>query len=380
MENTNEIQEESPKRKKILLPVVGILVLLVAIFFVTKKIIYALHNEDTENSQIECNIVPISPRVSGYVQQIYVRDNQFVHKGDTLVRLDDRDLKLKLEQAEINLKNADANVTVVRSNVSTADASATATSSSITTAQANVETAKANIEAAKVRVWNATENFKRYDLLFKQTSATQQQYDAAVTEKESAEKQLQITQKQLGVAEAQLKVAEQQSMASRTQAKGAGTQVGLAEVGIQQRQADIDFAKLQLSYAYILAPADGYVSKKNVQPGQLVNAGQTLMNIVDESELWVTANFKETQIEHMKVGQDVEIQVDAYPDHSFKGKIESIQAATGSKFSLLPPDNSTGNFVKVVQRVPVRITIEDDKNDPYALRAGMNVVVAVKVK
>ena len=181
-------------------------------------------------------------------------------------------------------------------------------------------------------------------------------------------------------AQEQLKAAQQQSSASRTQANGAGTQVNLAEVGIQQRNAEIDFAQLQLSYAYLIAPCDGFVSKKNVQVGQLVNPGQTLMSVVDDSQLWITANFKETQIENMKVGQDVEVKVDAYDGKTFKGKIESIQAATGSKFSLLPADNATGNFVKVVQRVPVRIALLDDKNDKYDLRAGMNVNVAVKVK
>jgi membrane fusion protein (multidrug efflux system) len=372
--------EEKKSKRKIILPIVALIVAGAALFFIVKKITYARHNEDTENSQIESNIIPVAPRVTGYVSEVYVEENQHVRKGDTLVKLDDRDLKIKLEQAEINLKNAGANVSVMRSNATSAEASATATSSSISTAQAIIETAQANLEAAKVRVWNATENFKRYEQLFNKTSATQQQFDAALAEKQSAERQLDVLQKQVQAAQAQMKAAQQQSAASRTQAQGVGTQINMAEVGIQQRQSEIDFAKLQLSYAYLLAPADGFVSKKNVQPGQLVNAGQTLMSVVEDGQLWITANFKETQIENMKVGQDVEVKVDAYPGHSFKGKIQSIQAATGSKFSLLPADNSTGNFVKVVQRVPVRITLLDDKNDQYDLRAGMNVTVAVKVK
>ncbi len=375
MENT-----ENKSKKKKIVPIVGAIVLLIAVFFVFKKINYAIHNEDTENSQIECNIIPVSARISGYIDEVYVKENQRVHKGDTLLKLDDRDLKIKLQQAEINLINAGANVNVAKSNRYSADASASASSSTIATSEANIETAQANIEAAKVRVWNATENFKRYEQLFRQTSATQQQYDAASAEKQSAERQLQITEKQLAVAQAQLKTTQRLASASSTQASGVGTQVSLAEVGIQQRQADIDFAKLQLSYAYILAPADGFIAKKGIQSGQLVNAGQILMSLVDDSELWITANFKETQIERMKVGQDVEVKVDAYPGIKVKGKIESLQAATGSKFSLMPADNSTGNFVKVVQRVPVRIRLIDDKSDKYDLRAGMNVTVAVKIK
>lgn len=375
-----ETTQEKKSSKKLLMPVIGIIILGCAAFFAYKKISYALHNEDTENSQLECNIIPIAPRIQGYVDVIYVNENQRVKKGDTILKLDDRDLKIRLQQAIINAKSAGANVNVVKSNVTSADASASAVSTSIITAQAGIETARANVEAAKVRVWNATENFKRYEKLFNQTSATQAQYDAALAEKEAAEKQVAVLEKQVQAAEAQLKVAQQQAAASRTQASGVGTQVNLAEVGIQQQQANVDFAQLQLSYAYVIAPSDGFISKKNVQVGQLVNPGQILMSIVDDSHLWITANFKETQIENMKIGQDVEVKVDAYPDKTFKGKIESLQAATGSKFSLLPADNATGNFVKVVQRVPVRIALLDDKNDHFDLRAGMNVNVAVKVK
>ncbi|MFN8283798.1 MAG: HlyD family secretion protein [Chitinophagales bacterium] len=380
MENTTTMNEEKKSPKKFIGPIIGVIILACAAFFAYKKISYAQHNEDTENSQIECNIVPVAARISGYVDKIYVEENQQIHKGDTILKLDDRDLKIKLQQAIINAQSAGANVNVIRSNATSADASASAVSTSIATAQAGIETAKANVEAAKVRVWNATENFKRYEQLFNQTSATQAQYDAALAEKQSAEKQVAVLEKQVIVAQAQLKAAQQQASASRTQASGVGTQINLAEVGIQQQQANVDFAKLQLSYAYLIAPCDGYISKKNVQVGQLINPGQTLMSIVDENTLWVTANFKETQIENMKVGQDVEIKVDAYPKHTFKGKIESVQAATGSKFSLLPADNATGNFVKVVQRIPVRIALFDDKNDNFYLRAGMNVTVAVKVK
>ncbi|MEZ5024990.1 MAG: HlyD family secretion protein [Chitinophagales bacterium] len=379
MEN-NTIQQEKKSPKKIIAPIVGVLLLCGAILFAYKKISYSLHNEDTDNSVIESNIVPIATRIQGYVDVIYVKNNQFVKKGDTILKLDDRDLKIRLQQAILNTKSAASNVNVMESNVTTANASANAVSTSVSTAQANIATAQANVEAAKVRVWNATENFKRYEQLYQQTSATKAQYDAALTEKQSAEKQVEVLEKQVKVAQAQLKAAQQQATASHTQANGISTQVNLAEVNIQQQQANVEFAKLQLSYAYILAPCDGYVTKKNVQIGQLLNPGQIVLNIVDDSQLWITANFKETQIEDMKVGQPVEVKVDAYPDKKFEGKIESIQAATGSQFSLLPADNATGNFVKVVQRIPVRIALIDDKNDAYQLRAGMNVNVAVKVK
>lgn len=380
MENTTNTTATNATKKKNFMPIIGAILLIIALVFGYKKITYMMHYEDTDNSQIECDIIPIAPRVSGYIDKIYIQENQRVHKGDTLLVLDDRDLKIKVEQAIIAAKSAGANINVVKSNVSTADASATAASTSIITAQANIETAKANVESAKVRVWNTTEIFKRYEQLYNQTSATQAQYDAALAEKQAAEKQVAALEKQVAVAEAQLKTVKEQSAASHTQAHGVGTQVNLAEVGEQQSMSNVDFAKLQLSYAYIIAPSDGYVSKKSVQPGQLVNPGQILLSIVNDRLLWVSANFKETQIEKMKTGQGVEITVDAYPDYKFKGKVESFQAATGSKFSLLPADNATGNFVKVVQRIPVRITILNDPNNQPELRAGMSVKVAVKVK
>lgn len=382
---SNELQQidtnnkESKSKKNVLL-LVGLLLLIGAGFFTYKKITYSLNNEDTDNSQLQANIVPIAPRISGYVTEIYIKDNQAVKAGDTLAKLDDRDLKIKVQQAEINLENAIANVSVVKSNVNTANATANATSISINTAEANIATAQANVEAAKVKAWNANENFQRYQQLYNQTSATKQQYDQAFTEKNAADKQVEIAQKQVEVAKAQLNAAKQQTNASATQANSVATQVNVAEINIKQRQNDLEFAKLQLSYAYIIAPYDGYISKKNIQIGQLVNPGQTICSIVDESTLWVTANFKETQIAKMKVGQEVEVKIDAYPKEKIVGKVESIQAATGSMFSLLPADNATGNFVKVVQRIPVKIVIDKDQNKNVTLRAGMNVVVAVKVK
>lgn len=372
--------EQTPKKKQPLLIVVMAVMLIAGIVFGYKKISYSMQNEDTENSQLQTNIVPVSPRIGGYVAAVYVADNQQVKKGDTLVVLDDRDLEIKVEQAMINLENAKANVAVVKSNVNTADAGATATATSIATAAANVATAKASVDAAKVRVWQTAEDFKRYEKLFAQTSATQQQYDAAKAQKEAAEQQLKVAEKQVEVAQAQLATAKQQSVASSTQASGVSTQVQVAELLIKQRQAELDMAQLQLSYAYILAPFDGYISKKNVQVGQLLSPGQTICSVVDETTLWVVANFKETQIADMHTGQKVEVKVDAYPKEKFEGKVESIQAATGSTFSLLPADNATGNFVKVVQRIPVKIVLEKTKFDNAQLRAGMNVTVAVKVK
>lgn len=359
-----ESSKETTKNRKPIFVGIALLVVSTGVYFAYQKITYSLHNEDTENSQIECNIYPVAPRMGGYIERVSVADNQLVNKGDTLVVLDFRDLKLKVQQAEINLVNAQANLEVIKNNVATASASSGAS-------LANISAAQANLELADVRIWRATQEFDRINALVKLKSATQQQLDNVKAEKESAEKQA-------IAAKMQLSSAKEQAGASQSNVNGAGKQVKVAEVSVLQRQSELDFAKLQLSYAYVTAPCTGYISKKNIQVGQLVSAGSPLFSIVDDSKLWITANFKETQVKDIKAGQMVSIKVDAFPDKLFEGKVESIQAATGSKFSLIPADNATGNFVKVVQRIPVRIALNDDKNDEFPLRAGMNVQVAVK--
>jgi len=355
-----------PKKKNKALPfILGGLVIVIAIVGFN-KISYRMANEETENSQLQCHIVPITPRIGGFVVQLNVKENQKVKKGDTLVKIDQRDLKIKVQQAEIALANAEANLDVLKNNVQTANSTASASN-------ANISTVQANYDAAKIRVKKTTQDFERYKKLLEEKSATQQQFDNYQAEKETADKQL-------IAAQTQLEGAKEQSAASNSQAGGSGKQIKLAELNIDQKKSELEMAKLQLSYASILAPNDGYVSKKNVEEGQLVNAGQSLFSLIDDSSFWITANFKETQIEKMKVGQPVVVTVDAYPGKTFEGTIESIQAATGSQFSLLPADNASGNFVKVVQRIPLRIAMNNKNNEDCTLRAGMNVEVAVRIK
>lgn len=360
MENTEETKKKFNPTPYIL-GVIGI----VMIIFITKKVIYAMHNEDTDNSQIQCNINPIVPKVGGFVEEIRIADNLFVHKGDTLVRIDDRDLKLQVKKAEVALANAEANVELARSSEST-------TNANVNVANKDISPAQSAIDAAQIRLWQAQQDYDRFKRLLDLGSGTQQQFDNAKAAKDVAEKQLEQTQKSVAAYQARL-------AASSSNVAVSVNNIKLAETQVEQRKEELDIAKLNLSYATIVAPCDGYVSKKNVQPGQLVAVGQNLFAIVDESEMWVIANFKETQIEKMKVGQKVKIEVDAYPDKEFEGTIQSLQAATGSMFALLPPDNATGNFVKVVQRVPVKIVIDKNQNKDFPLRAGMNVKAIVKL-
>lgn len=345
-----EPTEEKKKKKKAPL-IILILVIVSAVAFGVNKYMYSLHHEDTDDAQLDSDISPVLSRVSGYVNEIRFEENQHVNKGDTLVRLDDRDLQIKVNQAQAALDNALANVSVAKANSGTS--------------QANVATASSNVEAAKIRVWKATQDFERYEKLLSDKAVTQQQFEAVKAEKLSADAQLES-------------IIKQQSAASM-QGQSAAQQVTVAESIIAQHQADLDFAKLQLSYTTIIAPASGIASRKNIQPGQYVNAGTPMFSVVAENGVYVVANFKETQLEKMKTGLPVDIKVDAFPGEKIEGTVYSFSAATGAKFSLLPPDNATGNYVKVIQRVPVRIKLTGSKEVLAMLRPGMSVKVSVRL-
>lgn len=339
-------------RKKLIFPIILALVLVGALAFTAKEYFYYQSHEVTDNAQVDADISPVVARVGGYVKEIRFKDNQFVKAGDTLVILDDRDYQVRLQQAQAALTSAKQSVDVSEYQVSEA--------------KTNIATAQANVEAAKVRVWKANEDFKRYENLYNDHAITKAQYDDAKAEKDAAEAALAVAQTQVPVQSKRVSTNERQ--------------VGATASNLASRQADIDFAKLQLSYTVITAPADGIVSKRNIQLGQLVQPGQTLFAIVNDKGIYVTANFKETQLEHLRVGEKVDIIADAYSDKTIQGSVESFAGATGAKFSLLPPDNATGNFVKVVQRVPVRIKLEGDTSFTSLLRPGMSVQVIVHTK
>jgi membrane fusion protein, multidrug efflux system len=361
-EQTTVVKTEKKKKSKGFL-IVLILLLVFGGWFGLTKYNHSLHHAETDDAQLEANIAPIVPRVSGYVKAVRVKDNQLVKKGDTLVILDDRDLRMKVSSAEAALATA-------QSTLGVAEATTTAATTNIATTRASIGTIEAQIKTADVALWRANQDFQRYENLYKDHSITKQQYEQALAAKQTAERQLDVLREQRNQAAQQTKAVASQSAAT-------GKQVNVANATIQQRKVEVEDAKLNLSYAVITAPEDGIISKVNVQEGQLVQTGQSLFNVVLSDELWVVANFKETQIGKMKPGQKVTVHVDAFSDHDFEATLSSFSPATGAKFALLPPDNASGNFVKVVQRVPVKI--EFSKNDPMAkqLRAGMNVSVDV---
>ena len=363
MEKSTKETQAAKKKNPIFIIILAILVVGGG-WFGLSKYRHSLHHEETDDAQVGADISPVIPRISGYVAEIKVDDNQWVKKGDTLLILDNRDFIIKLEQAEAALATSE-------SNLESARATTNASRANIATSAASIGTIDAQIEAAKVTLWRATQDHDRYANLVKDHSITQQQYEQALAAKQTAEKQV-------AILEEQKKQASQQTQAVAAQSNATAQQISIAGTTIRQRQAEVEAARLNLSYTVVTAQEDGLVSKINVQPGQFVQAGQALFSVVHSDKVWVIANFKETQLNKMTEGQKVVIHVDAFPRHSFDAKVASFSPATGSTFALLPPDNASGNFVKVVQRLPVRIEFSNETDSLLKkLRPGMNVGVDV---
>ncbi|QXV65811.1 HlyD family secretion protein [Mucilaginibacter achroorhodeus] len=345
-------ETETKKKPNKVIPIILGIILIGGVIFGIKEYIYFSKHVDTDDAQIDGDISPVVARVGGYVDSIFFEENTHVKKDQLLVKIDDRDYKVKVEQAIAAQQGASAGINVGQSQIySTA---------------ANSASAKAEAESAKARLEKVRKDYARYANLVQDGSVTRQQFDQAKAD-------LQVAQANYQAALDQYKAAQQQVGTTRSQLKVTNT-------GVTARQAEVDFAKLQLSYTNIKSPASGLAAKKNVQVGQLVQAGQTLFSVVNDNSLYITANFKETQLEHIRNGQKVDVKVDAYPDLKIDGQVYNFSPATGAKFSLLPPDNATGNFVKVVQRIPVKIKLSGSKEDIAKLRPGMSVDVSVIIK
>ena len=291
----------------------------------------------------------MNARVGGFIKEIRFNEYQPVHKGDTLVVIEDSEYRLQLAQAEANLQRELAGGDV--------------TSSTIGVTRQNMSVSDAGVDEASVRLENARIDDQRYAQLLKSDAVTQQQYDKVHT----------------AYLEAQARY--EQAVRSRGTLAKTETEQGHRltqnQAAVKVARAQIQLAKLNLSYTVIIATADGVVGKKDIHVGQLVQPGQTMASIVDNSELWVVANYRETQLPNIHVGSKVNITVDAVPGVAFKGTVERISDATGSAYSMIPQDNATGNFVKVEQRIPVRIHLDADKKAQSKLRAGMNVVCVI---
>jgi membrane fusion protein (multidrug efflux system) len=445
--DTGEAELRQPAKKKPLYQrpaflVVAAIVLIAGVVVGLRYWLYARAHESTDDAFINGHIVQVSPKVSGYVAKVYVKDNQEVKAGDLVSEIDARDFEARLEQAKAaleagmarlkeartgveltrataraNVQQASATVQQARSGVESQKAAAAAERTRITqagagvaAAQANVAQARSQVASAEAEATRAQADVARYQTLFQKDEISRQRLDQAIADARTAAAQLDASRQRVAAAEAQVMEARAAEATAAENARRAQTQVGGAQAGVseafgrlaqantapqqvavsqaqaesagaslEQLQAAVKQAELELSYTKIYAPESGRVTRKAVEEGALVQTGQPLMAIVS-GEVWVTANFKESQIGNLRPGQSVELNVDAYPDKVFKGHVDSIQAGTGSVFSLLPAENATGNYVKVVQRIPVKLVFDEQPDPQHLLAPGMSVEPEVRIK
>jgi len=421
---------------------VAAIVLLTGAIIGVRYWLYARSHESSDDAFIDGHIVQISPKASGYVVKVYVDDNQQVKAGDLIVELDARDYQVRLDQAKAALNAGLAKQNEARTNVSltratgaasvqqamatvrqarsgvessragaaSSQSSARQAASAVSTAQANLEQARAQVLAAEAEDTRASADVDRYQALFVKDEISKQQLDQAVAASRTASAQLDSARQKVVATAAQVNEARSAQAASVENARQAQTQIVGAQAGVgealgrlaqaktapqqvavskaqsetatattEQLRAEVAQAELELSYTKIYATEAGRVTRKSVEEGALVQIGQPLLAIVP-GDVWVTANFKESQIGRMVPGQPVDITVDAYSDRVFKGHVDSIQAGTGAQFSLIPPENATGNYVKVVQRLPVKIVFDEPPDPKHMLAPGMSVVPEVAVR
>ena len=392
--------EEKKSGKRMMVIALVLILALIAGFFYWRS----TYTEDTDDAQVDGDLYQVSSRVAGQVMKVYVEDDQVVHQGDPIADIDPKDLQVALAQAEASLASAkaaalqaNANVPItsvnVRTSLSTSGADVLGQQAGVLQAQQQEQAAEARVAQATANAVKAQSDVDRYTPLVQKDVISKQQYDAAVAQAAAAvaavdEAKRNVSAQRQFVSVAQQRVAQSRDAERQNQQNGPEqvavqqARAAAAAADVQQAQARVDQARLNLSYGRIFAPISGIVDKKNVAVGANLSVGQDLLTIVPIDKLWVTANFKETQLKGIKPQQKVELKVDALGGRKFEGVITQIGGATGSRLSLFPPENATGNYVKVVQRIPVRIDFtnlaEEDKDQK--LRPGMSVVPDVRVK
>ena len=340
------------KTKKLIYNFIVVVLIAVGLVWVVKRFVHLGRVEYTDNAQVKQLIVPVNSRIQGFIREVRFEDFARVRKGDTLLIIEDTEYRFRLAQARADYANAQAG--------------RTAMTATINTAANNIAVTEAGLTEARVRMENAEREMVRYSNLYAGEAVTKQQYEAVKTEYEAMKARYEMLQRQS--KSTTLIRDEQRERLDQTEAA-----IALAATAV-------DLAELNLSYTVITAPCDGTTGRKNVQAGQLLQPGQTIVDIVSDDERWVVANYKETQTAHIAEGMEVEIEVDAVPGVRFRGVVKAVSGATGASFSLLPQDNSAGNFVKIEQRIPVRIdfTPDNTQQDLFRLRAGMNAECNVK--
>ena len=390
-----EPAQKKTRRKFIIIGVVALLVVIALLFWW-----HSTFYEDTDDASVDGHLIQLSSRINGHVLKVNFTENQAVKAGDVLVEIDPKDFQVTVDQDEANLEAAEANYESAKVNVPITDIQ---TNSSISQNSAGVEGAVASIhraerqfEQAQAAVAQADANnikaqqdLKRYTPLVEKDVISKQQYDQYVATARAQEAQLLESKASAIAAEDQISIAKHQkseadaqlrnAMNGPNQVKAQKSKADQAAAQVEQSRAQLEQARLNLSYTKILAPADGIITKKSVEIGDNISIGQNLSTLVSLDDIWITANFKETQLRHMKMGQSVKIHVDAY-SRDYNGHVTQVGGATGSNLSLFPPENATGNYVKVVQRIPVRIDLDNGENSDHILRPGLSVEPTVRVK
>ena len=390
-------------------------VVIIAIVAIGGWLLATSGRESTDDAQIDAHVTPVASRVGGTVKAVAVGENQEVEAGAVLVEIDRRDFELDLERRRAELADAEAaamaarvgvpitsttatsQVSSARGGVEQADVTIREAEQSIDAAKARLTTAQARLREAQTAANRTARDVERFKPLLAKDEIPQQQFDAAAAAADQASAALDSARAQVVEAELAVRGAENRLTQARVGRQTAAAQLSTAQTApdqitaskaradaaaarVRQAQAIVQQAELNLEYATVKAAAKGVVSKKSVEPGQIVQPGQPLMALIPLDHVWITANFKETQLEHMRVGQRVVVEVDAYGGREFTGRVESLAPATGARFSLLPPDNATGNYVKIVQRVSVRITLDAGQDPEHLLRPGMSVVPTVHIR
>lgn len=362
---TNEGKPSNARKKKIGFVILSSTILLgivVLLFYLRYK---ATHIT-TDDAFIDGRVHTISARVKGSISQILVEDNQFVRKGDLLVEIDPADYDVRVREARSGLEVEVSRLAEVEARINVARKQMEEISASIQSARANLELQEANAKQAESDAKRAENLFAQGTISRDRYEKTQTAYSVALAQVKAAREQVKQAEKSL---EAQASIVRQ-TMALRSSQLSS----------IREREAKLEAAKLTYGYTKVYAPSDGYVTKRSVEVGNHVEVGQPLMAIVALDDIWVTANYKETQLENVRPGQKVRFTVDTYPGKRFTGKVESIMSGTGAVFSLFPPENATGNYVKVVQRIPVRIALDRGTDSDHVLRIGMSVVPTILIE
>jgi len=355
------------KRKKIAFILFPIIVTIgaVAIYLYLQ---YSATHISTDDAFVDGRMHVIAPKVAGTVMMIHIQDNQLVKRSDLILEIDPVDYEVMVRQAQADLDNQRATLSEIKDSVDTVKKQMEQINAAVEAGRANLELQKANLELAKV-------NLQRAEYLLKKEAIAKQQYD-------NAKNGYEVASAQVRAGEAQVRQLEASLEAQKALIKQTAARIPSQKAQIRQKEAALQGAELNRGYTKIYAPADGYITKRTVEIGNQVQAGQPLMAVVplNQEDVWITANYKETQLKKVKPGQRVAIKVDTYPGHVFSGTVDSVMAGTGAVFSLFPPENATGNYVKVVQRVPVKIVLDKGSDPGHLLRIGMSVVPTILIE